>query len=216
MKIIMNNRGIALVTSLMMTLMCLVISMALLYSLTQNIKSSASQKIYRNVVEASYGGTEVFVNEILPQLFTSTATTTTMNAAKSTLSTSLGVTFNTTTNSSACLIQKLTLKPSDWTSCTSGTDINPKSIVAARDLEFTLSGASGAQYKVYSKIVDTVPGAEYIDPNGKPLLTGGVVESGYGGGGGSTPAHFVYRIEVVGERSVNQSEQGAVSVLYEF
>jgi len=201
---LLNNNGIALITALMMTFICLVISMAIFYTITRNIKASAANKVYRNTVEASYGGTEIIMNEVLPQLFRNISTST----IKTTFS---GISFGFN-NSNNCIRQKLKLDPADWTLCTNGTDVNPR---INPDMTFNLSGTQGQQYKVYSKIVDTIKGAEYINPAGTPLLGGGVAETG-GGSTGIPPQHFVYRIEVTGERATNPLEKSLISVLYEY
>lgn len=206
MRLVNNNKGIALITALMMTLICLVITMSILYSVTQNIKSSAAHKAYRNSIEASYGGTEIVMNDVLPLLFRNVSTST----IKSNFST-IGFNF---LNSNNCIRQKLSSAPTgtNWSLCSDGTDVNPK---ISPDLSFNLGGTSGQQYTVYSKIVDTIEGADYINPGGVPLLGGGVADSG-GGSTGIPPQHFVYRVEVIGEKTANPVEKGSISVLYEY
>ena len=63
-----NERGIALVTSLMLTLISLVIVMTLMYFVTLGTQVSASAKRYKNTREAAYGGVSLTVNEFIPRL----------------------------------------------------------------------------------------------------------------------------------------------------
>lgn len=206
MKFISNEKGIALITALLFTLMSLAIIMAILYSVTQNIKRTASQKAYRNSVEASYGGAEIMLNEILPKLFNGTETTTQLATDFGTINMAFPG-----ASAAACMAQKLA-GASPWPSCTNGTDMNPKHNA---DVTFDLTGTANQRYTIYSKIVDTVKGADYLNPGGAPLLGGGVAESG-GGSMGIPLQHFVYRIEVTGEKKLNPAEQGNISVLYEY
>ena len=68
MKHLKDNSGIALITSLMFTLISLTIVMALLYMVTQSTRVSGANKRYKTALEASYGGSELFTKDILPYL----------------------------------------------------------------------------------------------------------------------------------------------------
>lgn len=198
----LNNKGIALVTALMLTLITLVIILGVMFVINQNIKLGAAQKRYRNAVEASYGGVDIVVQDIIPKLFTNISTA------------SLRTTFSTINmgfGSSACIRQKLMNKSTAWTTCTD-LSINPR---RQPDVTFNLSGVSGQNFTVYSKIVDTVPGVVYqTAPSGSPLLGGGVAEPS--AGTTMNLAHYVYRVEIAAERSVNPMEKSMLSVLYEY
>ena len=54
MKSLQNERGIALITSLLLTLISLAIVLAVLYLITQGIQVSGSSKRYTNAREASF------------------------------------------------------------------------------------------------------------------------------------------------------------------
>jgi hypothetical protein len=210
MKIIRNEKGFALITSLLITMLSLAIVMGLLYAISQNIKMQASQKIYRNAVEASYGGTDVMVNEILPRFFSGDSPTTIRDSFTS----DLNLQFYSKEDGS-CLDTKLKNAPSSWASvCTAAgsTNVNPR---IAPDVKFELKGVSNQKFVVYSKIVDTIPGVPYVSPPaGGPLEGGGVAD--LGGSGIKGGNHYVYRIEVAGERKTNPAEKGELSVLYEY
>ena len=60
MKPITNEKGAALITALMLTMISLAIVMLLLYYVTTGIQMSASQKRYKTVLEAAYGGASAF------------------------------------------------------------------------------------------------------------------------------------------------------------
>lgn len=207
MRTIQNDRGIALVTALLITLMALAIIFGLLYAIMQGTKTQASQKTYRSSVEATYAGSEVMLNEILPRIFNSE----TPAAIKSSLST-IALEY-TSKADGTCLKDKLFKGPSDWgTNCSASTatNVNPR---VAPDVKFELQGQGGNNFVVYSKIVDTIPGTPYL-PSGPQLEGQGVLSSA--GTGTSSGQHYVYRMEIAGERKVNPAEKGEISVLYEY
>lgn len=220
MTCLKNNHGIALVTALMLTLLSLVIVMALLYMVTQDIKTGGSRKVYRNAVEASYGGADVTINEIIPMLNrVSFKNTSTATAGVPNLLASLGGVNLAFAVSAGCLEQKLSKNTADWSSCPADVSksIKPKDIKLAPDMTFKLLGASGPTFTVYSKIVDTISGTAYPEPPGgistPPLLGGGVTDSG--SSSTSSARHFIYRVEIISEK-IGSAEQGNVSVLYEY
>jgi hypothetical protein len=53
MKYLRNQEGIALVTAMMFTLLCLAMVSVLIYYVLLGTKLSAAQKMYRNSLEAS-------------------------------------------------------------------------------------------------------------------------------------------------------------------
>src|SRR6266571_9273183 len=181
MNIFGNEKGIALVTALMLTLLSLTIISVVLYFVTEGTKLSAGNKRYQNALEASYGGADFILKDLLPDAFANvdsgikTALTHDYNGL------ALVVPSNV---SDACLSQKLSFSSSKWTSCTNlGTD--PK---AAPDFKFTLSGLlSQPGYTVYAKIIDTVPGNSdtgNLGGNanaGIQFVSGGVISLGGGG-----------------------------------
>ena len=68
MKFIADNKGIALVTSLMLTLITLVISMVTLYLVLQNIKGVGGYRQYKNSLDAAMGGVDIVAAEALPNI----------------------------------------------------------------------------------------------------------------------------------------------------
>lgn len=206
MKKLANEDGIALVTALMFTLICLGIVAGLMQMLLLQTKLSANHKNYRNSLEASYGGTELVTREFIPKLF-------------SNYSSGIGPLLadyaggglgnvNLLVNSS--LRTKLTLATAEWGSLSKTLDAKD-----TPDLQFNLQGSeAGSNFKVYAKIVDTVPGNS--DTTGVDYLDTGAGVAGTGAG--ISPKHnpVLYSLEVRGERATNPREKALLSVLYAF
>lgn len=206
MKLLKDQKGIALVTALMFTLIALVIIIMLLYYVLAGTRMSGAQKRYRNALEASYGGTDFVTKTIIPRLFNN------YSAGKAGLSsdfgTSLGLMFPSGTIST-----KMTTATANWPTTLSKT-LDPKD---APDVTFLLQGpTSGTNFKVYTKIVDTVPGVGLIDTSGIDYLDAG---SGVAGTSSTTQTPRtpnLYSFEVQGEAAVNPKEKAALSVLYAY
>lgn len=203
-----NEDGIALLTALMFTLISLGMVMALLQMLLVETKLSGSQKNYRNSLEASYGGTDLITREIIPRLANySTGVGPLLTAYSGTDVGQIDLKLNRTNDA---LKIKLVTPTSGWGSLSKTLD--PKD---APDISFQLRGQdAGTNYKVYAKIVDTVPGNS--DMTGVDYLDAG---SGVAGNGtGIAPKHnpSLYTIEVQGERASNAKEKALLSVLYAY
>lgn len=195
-----NNKGIALVTSLMLTLISLTIVMALMYMITASTQMSGQFKRYKTALEASYGGTELVTKEVLPMLL--------QNYSSSTISAEFtGINF-VATASQACLQSKIQNATRNWLAGCSNT-ISSKQYP---DFTFKLSATSGNPFIVYSKIVDTLPGNS--DLSGLQLEGSGVAEAS----SAITPKHFpyAYRLEVQSERENNPTAQSNLEVLYAY
>jgi len=204
LHLIRNKDGFVLVTSLMLTLISLTIVMALLYMVTQGVKSSGQLKKYRTAVEASYGGTEIMVKDILPiimQNYSSLSFKTTVEGAFT------GVNLQILSDPN-CIRKKTSRATSNWPSGCSNTP-NPKNFP---DMQLTLASTSGSPFIVSSKIVDTVAGNS--DTSGLQLEGSGVAESS----SLLMPQHFpyMYRLEIQGERQGNSTAQSNIEVLYAY
>lgn len=214
-RILQDNSGIALVTSLMLTLISLTIVTYLLLMVTSGIKQSGANKRYRTALEASYGATELLTKQVLPYLFTST-----LNSGRTDPGTATASLFasslNFTPGADACLLQKLTSDPSNWTgNCSSSS--NAKELP---DFTMKLNSTSSDPFTVYTKIVSTLcsdkrtyadggrctnsdlSGVENLDADS----TGPAVMS--------MPA--IYRVEIQAERSSNPQERSKLSLLYAY
>ena len=199
---IRNERGIALVTSMLFTLLALGIILALLYMISQGTKLSAANKRYKNALEASYGGVDVFTQEIIPQII--------QNTNPTSYTAILVGGAPPTTPDLNCFNIKLNNTPANWGACSSTVDPTD-----TYDAKFQLKGQdANSNFDVYAKIVDTKPGNS--DMSGIEYLDSG---SGVAyGASGVNPQHLpaTYRIEVRGQKSANPLEKGNLSVLYAY
>ena len=206
MRKIGNEDGIALVTALMLTLICLGMIMALMQMLLTTTRTSGSQKNYRNSLEASYGGTELITREFIPRLFTnySTSIGPLIDAFGGT-----GIGKIDPVVNSASLETKLAKPTTEWGALSRTLD--PKDVP---DLQFNLKGSGSADFKLYAKIVDTVQGNS--DTTGIDYLDSGAGVAG--AGAGISPKHnpALFSIEVQGERATNAKEKAQLSVLYAY
>jgi hypothetical protein len=199
-----NERGVAMITAIMLSFLAMIIILALLYVVSQGTKTSAASKRYKSALEASYGGTEVFTKYFIPQL--SGSTTTSLTAVL----VGTAPTFGDTN----CINDKMNKVMKDWGACSSAakTD-NPKQ---APDATFSLRGPAGqANFNVYAKIVDTQPGNSDNTAGTESLdSASGVAYAA----SGVAPKHMpaTYRIEIRGERTTNPLEKANLSVLYAY
>lgn len=221
MKLLAENKGIALVTSLMLTLISMTIVMYLLYMITSSIKISGANKRYRTALEASFGSTDMIIKEVIPTIFTKTIAESLINPSDAIGSLSYPSYLNFTMNSNACIMDKLTKPSSAWgAGCSNSSD--PK---VNTDFKMELKSTSTDTYTVYTKIVDSacpdkrpypVGKCTGSDLSGYELLDSGMGTTG--GLSGVTPkaAPAMYRIEVVGERTYNPIEKSKLSVVYAY
>jgi len=208
MKYLRNEDGIALLTALMFTLLCLGMISMLLYYVTAGTRMSAAQKRYRNSLEASYGGTDLMTKTIIPRLFDNYSSGKSSLLADFGAASKLGLTFD-----SGKLGTKLTTATAAWPSAVSKT-VNPKD---APDITFTLKGTSTAgDFKVYTKIIDTVTGVGLIDSSGIDYLDAGIGVSGTSSSTQTPRSPTLYSIEVQGEKAVGPKEKAGLSVLYAY
>lgn len=215
-----DNKGIALVTALLFTMISLGIVMMLLYIVTQGTKISAASKNYKTSREASYGAVEVVTKDLLPTVFSRYTTSSSLATLVPSYSN-----INMGFPSADCFSEKTKKSTPQWDStlCTA----NNKSVITSvsPDISFVLKAPNDAAgYKVYTKITDTRCGGDTSisepctnsDSTGIDYLDSG---SGVTGGGGKvTPQHkpAFYKIEVQGERASNPKEKSKLSVLYAY
>jgi hypothetical protein len=204
-----NEDGIALVTSLMLTMITLIMILSLLYMVTGGLQRSGANKRYKSALEASYGGANIMMKDLIPlvmQNYSAANFTTTLQTAYG----GSGVVWPSSMSQwQKCLQTKLKKPTSSWGSyCSSAnSSLNP---TISPDFQLNLPGTSGTTFTVYSKIVDTVTGN--TDTSGVNLQGSGVTESS----SYIVPQHYpyIYRIEVQAERQQNPLEKSELSVLY--
>jgi len=208
MKVLRSQDGIALVTSLMLTLISLTIVMALLYMITQGTQVSGQFKRYKTALDASYGGTEIFAKDIFPFIMKNYSSATLINDVETAFTDPLERVSTNVLTTQDCLQSKLTKRTANWPA---GCDASPFASKSP-DMSITLQASTGNPFTVYSKIVDTSVGNS--DVSGLQLEGSGVAE----GSTVITPQHFpyIYRVEVQGQRQNNPTAQANIEVLYAY
>jgi len=218
MNTLRNENGIALVTSLLFTLISLGIVMALLTIVLQGTRMSSANKTYRNATEAGYGATDFITKDLIPTVLTGKFE----NSYRNAMLGAIDMRFPTD-DTTACFNQKITMSTAQWTACTGF----PSTSVATQspDIAFKLKSTRDPEgYQVYAKIIDTRCGGDTTasqpctnsDTSGVDYLdAGGGVASATGA---VTPQHrpAYYRIEVQSQRAVNPQQKSQLSVLYAY
>ncbi len=229
MKILHNEEGIALITSLMFTVLTLVMTMALLYMVTASIRTSGAIKRYRTTTEAAYGGTDIMVKDLITASFGFHD----YSGAHpgSTFTSYMKDNYMVNLNSpdvSACLRTKLTSPRSKWpASC-----LDARKIELSKDVTFNLNAESGQPFVVYSKITDTMErkftvleSYSGVKKSKTITMAGNSDTSAFNLEGGSTtegsgvavPHYpYMYRIEIQAERQQNTDEKSKISVQYAY
>lgn len=166
-----TNRGVALVSALMVVSIAAGMFAAIMYYTLTGTEISGLQRKYQSSKEASIGAIDVLTKDILPQVMGgSTLTTVVTNLAKPSAvlpSVTVGA------GGSACFTTKLTTATASWGTCNKTTDAT-----STPDIVFNLKGKSNQTlpYVVNMKIVDTVTGN--TDTSGTVLdLGSGVVDT---------------------------------------
>ena len=228
MKRFSDERGVALVMALILSLIVLAAVSAMLYLVTQGTMISGFQKRYQTAQEAAKGGMELATKEIisraiasafLDQIQGTNANLTSMKNSIGSDYSEISLSFPAAT-STACLRNRLLLSTkigttNNWASC--GADNYSPELKKAdgtniSDVTFTLSGSPGAaDFIVYAKIVDTVAGN--TDTSGLDLQCGGVTELCTSA---TQTNPYLFRVELLGERTSNPDERSRLSVLYAY
>lgn len=180
----LNDKGIALVTALILSLLALVIATATIYMLLQSTEISGLKKRYTSALGASKGATEA---------------TALLISLGGSIPTDLA---SITTVINSCFDIKLTNRKANWGACDTGETISSSSY----DIKFDLGN-----YEAYAKIVDTVPGNTLI---GESLEVKGVISGQSGYIKNPTVVPYMYRLEVRGENPNNQTDSAEITALY--
>jgi hypothetical protein len=232
MKIFRNEKGIALVTSLMITLISLTMILALLYMVTRGIQVSGMQKRYKTVLDAAYGGANIMAKDIIPyviqqinsQAFSgATGLISALDSSNPAINPYTSISLNaypngnlTQSQAQTCLQDKLTMSTVYWPSYCTNAQTNPVTAPPSQfaDMTFLLQGVN-TPYTVYAKIVDTKQGNTAMA--GLQLFGSGVSE----GANVITPKHlpYLYTVEVQGQKTGDTSVSAVsanIEVLYAY
>ncbi len=197
---IRDNKGIALVTSLMLTLISMTIITALFYVMSQSILMSGANKRYKTVLQAAYGTSEIVSKDIIKKIFDGYSS-----------SSALAEQYPTLAGFSAdpCIRSKVNNNTVDWPAACNNSfaaNIQP-------DVTFLLQATSNQPFRVYAKIVDTFKGN--TDKSDVPTLREAHNVTDASGAAGETIPN-TFRIEVQSERAQNPLERAKLSVLYAY
>lgn len=207
MRTLRSEKGAALVTALMLTVLSLVIAMTLLYTVITATKVSASQKRYRSSLAAAHGAAELFAKEIIPEIFHAGDSATPLESRFSMVSLKLP--------QYGCLREKLSLPTAAWSdSCKAQATADPEQFP---DATFVLRSdrVYDQGFRVASKIIDSVPGnsdvggIDYLDAGGGVTAREETIH----------PQHVpgIYSISVQGVKEGGEGrEKARLSVLYAY
>jgi hypothetical protein len=205
---LLNEKGIALVMVMILSVIALAIMAALLYMLTSSTQISGMQKRYKTAFEASVGGSDV-IYQMLSSRGNPNIPGITDTAA-----------FFSTAFTSPCMIAKLNSSTSttNWAACGTGTDYILSTSISidptdpkTYDTKFQL-GTAPLQYTVYSKIVNTVEGNSGGEAG---LIKSGVISSN-SGEVAVVSVPYLYSIEISAENTTTPAERAKLSVLYQY
>lgn len=236
-----NEKGIALVMVLILSAIALAIMSGLVYMVISGTQISGIQKRYKTALEAGIGGADVTYQVIklrgdatstaafllvlqngattTPSSCTFTCTCQNIVSGKGkcagteiecTSTTIIGLSLPSLTLTS--IEAKLKTPTTSWSGCDSSLTINTASLTSY-DFRFDL-GTSPNQYRVYSKIVDTVEGNSSAGVDTELIKTGVVVSNP-----GEVPVKsipYLYTIEIDAQNFSNPAERAKLSVLYQY
>ena len=203
MSIFRNEKGIALVMVLILSVICLAITSALVYFVTMGTRISGIEKRYETALEATIGGEELTYQLIGSRGDTSNP----LHPAN------LGLTDFSIT-SSACLTDKLNTATSsvNWVNCSDYSKASSVTIDTADSLTYDMRLDIGTN-NVYAKIVDTVAGNSAGDFG---LVKRRVVNLKNRGEIQVPHIPYLYTIEIQSENTAAPDERAKSSVLYEY
>jgi hypothetical protein len=213
--LIRSEKGLALVTVLVLSLICLSVISALLYMVIQGTRFSGFYKRYETAREAALGGAELGADLVLDRGALSVPGLAITSTSGSFTVCDCGDPDDPNDNLDnfgagvrTCLCDKLCDATADWPVCS--MTLNPTD---TPDLWFDLTGIN-TTYRVSVKIVDTIRGNS--DLSGEDLGGSGVVSS-TSGLITAPPMPYLYRVEINSEDDTGVLEERArFSALYAF
>jgi hypothetical protein len=202
-----RKEGAALITVLVMVVMASIMVTGVYYLINKGVGVSGLEKRYQTAREASFGGMDVYLKEIIPLAISGK----TLSSVVSGFATITSATVAKGSLTDTCFSNKLLKDTANWGS---GCDYTPNAKTSP-DVTFTLSGVgTAAPFSVYAKIVDTVPGNS--DTSGVLLEGGGGVAESQSGVIMVQHFPYLYRMEVQGERQTRPDEKAGFAVLYAY
>lgn len=189
-KLLNNERGVALITALILGLIGMLMVAALLLMVDTGTWVTGSKNRYQMALSSAYGGMDFFAKEIIQRGISGTGLSSMGSYGTLNFSPSISDTEMKT---------KLT---------TSGTYSS-----TAPDMTITFANTSGKNIsiEVKSTIVGTSRGNSSASSSSTQLLTGGVVNSG---SGTITPQHIPYVYQIETQAQGVRQENAALRAIY--
>jgi len=214
-SLVKSEKGLALITVLVLSLICLSVISTLLYMVIQGTRFSGFYKRYETAREAALGGAELGADLILDRGALSTGLLLVSTTSGSFTLCDCGDPDDPDDNKDGaglgartCLCDKLCDATADWPACSD--TLNP---MDSPDLEFELTGINTV-YLVSAKIVDTIRGNS--DLSGESLGGSGVVSS-TSSIITAPPMPYLYRVEINAQDTTGDlKERARFSALYAF
>lgn len=224
MKLLKNEKGIALVMVLVFGLIALLIVSALIYMVTQSTTITGGIRFFKTAEEASFGGVDLATRDYIDSRGRFNILGVALNGCDCGVITSPTDNRDIVTNARTCICDKICDSFVDWDTGAALCDENagPAGVQVVldptqnQDFIFNLGVAPPNQYAVAVKIVDTVRGNSFLGFTGNENLGGtGVVETS--GSQVSAPhAPYLYRLEIQAQATNNPREISRMSVLYAY
>lgn len=207
-----KNRGVALVTALIVISISAGIFAAIMYFAVTGTEISGIQRKYQSSKEASLGAIDVMTKDLLPRVIAGTD----LSGAVSSMTILAGILPAVQADSAkdACFRAKLTTVTGSWPGGT--CDSNPDATVNSDIVLNLKSNTAGTSkpFVVSMKIIDTVPGNS--DKSGTTLELGaGTVDNA---AGMISVQHFPYLYTIMTDARPQNSttERANIEVLYAF
>lgn len=218
-----NEKGLAMATVLVLSVIALAVMAALIYLVTQGTRFSGSSKRYETAREAAVGGTDVVTaimnnqgNLVIPAMGINLPTTCTCSPINP-----FDLDNIEAPDPDTCLCEKLCLPTYkstgvyNWKNCTT-TAVSITDPVDSADIQFLLPANplfGEKQYRIFGKIVDTSVGSTGLGAQVNETC-GGVVNSNCEPPQ-TQPMPYLYRIEITArDESKNTPEMARFSILY--
>jgi Flp pilus assembly pilin Flp len=225
MRFLKNEKGIALVMVLILSVIALAIVSTLLYLVMQGTKTSSSYKRYETALDAGHGGSEI-------------ASALISNRGNLVISGLSGINFPNQCvcgfdsnpydevyplpSPDTCLCRKLCMPAYEsggtyiWGASgsgacnTAGASMDP---TTDYDVQFDLPGSGSITYQVSGKIVDTTVGVTDLSGEQLSCGTGAAYQCGTFSG---PPTPYLYRVELNSQDSSHPTERARLSILYAY
>ena len=218
LSMLMSERGLALVTILVLSLITLAVISTLVSMVIQGTRTSGYYKRYETAREAAVGGAELAGDLILERGLLSVPLLSMWSSSTGSggfLSCDCGDPDDPNDNRDSlgvrtCLCDKLCDSTVDWPDACSNT-LAPTD---TPDLEFDMAGIN-TTYRVSVKIVDTIRGNSDVGVSVGQLGGTGVVSS-FSSVIPAPPMPYLLRVEINSEDTINQLERARLSALYAY